>query len=113
MKPRGHRWRDLRLDMELPLDNTAARLGISCGHLRNIEASQPRATVSDRLVRRATRLFNVPSEDLVDSGDGVPDEPPSKEQEPETNTGPGREGGNTGRGDKDKKGPKRLKDAAA
>lgn len=53
---------------------------------------------------------------LVGGADGgVPDEPPSKTQEKETNTGPGRDGsGGTGTGKGgSKSGPKRPSGAAA
>src|SRR5690349_3962662 len=106
-KVNGDRWKTSRYELDISSEQAAARLSISPGHLRNIEASQVPA--SARLIRRACRLYGTAYEALVaDGGDGVPDEPPSKEQEQETNTGPGRDGGSgTGPG-KGNKGPKRA-----
>lgn len=80
MKPIGSRWRELRLEMCLDREPTAAGLDISPGHLKNIESSQPRAMVSERLALRAARFFGVPIRDLVHGAtpDGVPDEPPTQ-----------------------------------
>jgi hypothetical protein len=79
--------------MDLSVEHVAPNLRIATGTLRNIEANQPRAMVSDRLARRAARFFNVSVDELVVDGDTVPDGPPTSDQQTETNTGPGRKDG--------------------
>ena len=97
-KVNGARWKDCRLDLDLNSDNAAARLGISGGHLRNIEGSY--VVASERLIRRAASLYGVQRTELVDGGnnDGVPDEPPEQPKNPTKKTGR----------DKDPKGPPRT-----
>jgi len=92
MRPIGARWRELREDLDLHTDQVAPSLRISAGTLKNIESQQPRALVSNRLAKRAARYFNVDISELVEpvNGDGLPDEPPTKKQDDETNRGPGR-----------------------
>lgn len=117
VKPKGANWREARNVADLSSAEAAACLDISRQALLNIETNQRRATVSERLARRAARLYRVAYEELVvldGSGEGVPDDPPSKEQEQETNTGPGRDGsGGTGPGKGGRSGPKRVKGVAA
>lgn len=114
VKPNGPAWRTARAEADLSSKEAAKCLSLEQRSLLNIESGQPRAVVSERLARRAARFYGVPLETLVaGSGEGVPDEPPSKEQERETNTGPGRDGGSGTSPGKGSKGPKRAKPVAA
>lgn len=113
MKPIGRNWRSSRISALLSSREAAEKLGVMQRSLLNVESDQPNVTVSDLLAAKAADLYKVPVEFLALANERIPDEPPSKEQEQETNVGPGREGGNTGRGAKDKKAPKRVQGAAA
>lgn len=119
VEPIGSNWRQARVIADLSSAEAASCLRLTQKSLLNIETNQERAVVSERLARRAARFYHVPLEDLVvieggGSGEGVPDEPPAKEQERERNTGPGRDGsGGTGSGKGGKSGPKRVQGAAA
>lgn len=100
----GIRWRDCRLDLDLSSENAAVRLGISGGHLRNVEGSH--VVASDRLIRRAARLYSVDPADLVaekkgaDPGsggnDGVPDTPPQQPKNEPKGPPTRRDGGGSG-----------------
>lgn len=84
----GARWRDRRLDLDLNTQNAAARLRISGGHLRNIENGF--VVASDRLIRRAAKLYEIDWSELVadtkpgepeparPGDDGVPSNPPTQ-----------------------------------
>lgn len=122
--------------LDLSVVELAPHVNLAAGSLKNIESNQPRAVVSRRLVLRAVEAFaalragsdrksaqDVPAvtfDDLVDKGapsahgDETPDDPPSKEQQDETNRGPGRDGsGGTGPGKAGKTSPKRARGVAA
>lgn len=110
-KVNGERWRHRRAQLGITSDQAASLLDIAGGALRSIELAIKPASLA--LAYRAARLYSCDVFELLAADDDPLSEPPSKGQEPETNTGPGRSGGNKGRGGKDPKGPKRLKDAAA
>jgi transcriptional regulator with XRE-family HTH domain len=112
VKPLGRNWRTSRISALLSSKEAADLLGIKQRPLLNIESDQPRSNVSELLVAKAADLYKVPIEFLAVANERIPDEPPSKEQDQETNTGPGRRDGDT-RGDKDNRGPKRFSGAAA
>lgn len=99
----GNRWRHLRAEMDLTSDEAAGLLNIAGGALRQIEVGTKPASLA--LAYRAARLFKCPVGDLVDTGEGVPDEPPRK---PRKNPQP-----KQGRKDKEGTGPKRAHDSAS
>lgn len=107
----GNQWRHRRAQLDITSDQAAKILGIAGGALRSIELGIKPASL--RLAYRAAGLFQCDVTELL-STDDVPDNPPSKEQDQETNTGPGRDGGSgTNPGKAGKTGPKRLKGVAA
>jgi len=112
VKPIGRNWRSSRISALLSSKEAAAKLGVGQRSLLNVESDQPKSTVSDLLAHKAAALYKVPVEFLAIANERVPDEPPSKEQEPETNTGPGRKADGPKRDEKGT-GPKRFSGAAA
>jgi hypothetical protein len=93
--------------MDLTSNQAAAFLKIAGGALRSIELGLKPCSLA--LAYRASRLYQCHVDDLLaqSGGEGVPDDPPQKEQEQETNTAPPK------RKDQGKKGPKRTNGVAA
>lgn len=109
----GNAWRHRRAQLGITSKEAATILKMADGggSLRSIE--QGRKPASLALAYRAARLYSCDVSELL-AGDETPDPPPGKEQDQETNTGPGRDGkGGTAPGKSGKTAPKRLKDAAA
>jgi transcriptional regulator with XRE-family HTH domain len=69
-------WRGCRVELDLSSDEAAKLLKISGGYLRHIEAGTQEP--SARLVHRAARLYGKGFRDLVQTNDGVPDQPPQQ-----------------------------------
>lgn len=99
----GNQWRRRRAQLGITSDKAADLLAIAGGALRSIELGIKPASLA--LAYRAARLYSCDVDELLAAGDdGVPDEPPSKKQDRETNTGPVRRKN----GGSDKKGPARA-----
>lgn len=78
----GARWRSLRVELDLSTDQASARLKISAGYLRAVEAGTPGNEPSERLIHRASRLYGVTFDWLIGK-----DDPPA---EPEPTSVPDR-----------------------
>jgi hypothetical protein len=110
-KVNGSNWRLYRDALRLTSNKAADLLGITGGALRQIEASTKPA--SDDLVVRAARIYRCELIDLLATEDPAT-EPPSRKQDEETNTAPGRDGGaGTSPGKGGNTAPKRLRGEAA
>lgn len=109
----GIRWRQRRVEKQWGRPKAAERLGISPNYLRNIENGHAQPGLDLQL--RAASVYGRSRRWLMSgSGEGVPDEPPSKDQEPERNTGPGRDGsGGTKPGGGGGTRPRRAQESAA
>lgn len=112
-KVNGSNWRLYRDALKLTSNKAGDLLDISGGHLRQIEANKKPA--SDELVLRAARLYRCEMVDLLRATEDPATEPPSRKQEKEGNTAPGRDGGGgTSPGKSgEKSGPKRVRGQAA
>lgn len=98
----GPLWRECREDMGLTSDVVAGLLGISGGHLRQIELEVKPA--SGRLASAAARLYRVPKQDLFKAAEGKPAKPQPKVEPVAPRPRPDRETRKTG--------PKRVRTAA-
>lgn len=117
---RGSRVRHRIAELGWTIELAGERSGIPAGTLKNNTRDPNPQPISLIRAYELLRALNQPGFEpltiddiLAGRNDGVPDDPPSKEQEQETNTGPGRDGGSgTNPGRPGKTAPKRVRSAA-